>query len=353
MAVRQRTLQIRQFIIENVVAHPSEIARVTAKHFQMTPQSARNHINSLVDENVLEPHGKTRSRTYRLLTLAELRRVYETEGLMEDIPWTQDFKPLLVGARENVVNIVGIAFTEMLNNVIDHSESEEAAVDMVYTAATITVTIVDTGVGIFRKVKEEKNLPDERHAILELEKGRLTTSPDHHSGFGIYFASRMVDIFSMASGDLFFLHFQPNSDWLIEVDRESRQGTFVEFTIATNQKRTATEVYDEYCPMTDDGESVFSRTHVPLSLAKYGSEQLISRSQAKRVLSRFTEFDEVLLDFKGIEFIGQGFADEIFRVFPREHPEIKLHAINTSDKVSSLIRLAMRQRQEQQLKLFK
>ena len=125
-------------------------------------------------------------------------------GLWRTSPWTQDFKPLLKGARENVVDIVGIAFTEMLNNAIDHSESEETVVKMVYTAAMITVRILDGGVGVFRKVKEEKNLIDERHAILELAKGRLTTAPEHHSGMGIYFTSRMVDIFSMASGDLFF-----------------------------------------------------------------------------------------------------------------------------------------------------
>ena len=127
----------------------------------------------------------------------------------------------------------------------------------------------------------------------------------------------------------------------------------MEFTIATNQERTARQVYDEYCPENDEGENAFSKTHVPLSLAKYGSEQLISRSQAKRVLSRFTEFTEVLLDFKGIEFVGQGFADEIFRVFPREHPKTKLHVINTTDQVAALIRLAVRHRQEQeQLTMF-
>lgn len=353
MAIRQKTLQIRQFITDFVTDNPIEITRVTAEKFGITPQAVRNHLKALVDEGVLERKGKTRAQSYTLKPIAKLEKVYQTDGLMEDIPWAQDFQPLIETAPRNVVNIIGITFTEMLNNVIDHSESETAYVEMVYTAATITIRILDRGVGIFRKIKHEKHLIDERHAILELEKGRLTTSPDDHTGYGIFFASRMVDIFSMRSGALFFTHFQPDSDWLIEVDQEPLDGTFVEFTIATSQTRTATEVYDRYCPEGDDGENSFSRTHVPLSLAKYGNEQLVSRSQAKRVLARFNEFKEVLLDFSGVDMVGQAFADQIFRVFVNENPSIKLHAINANPTVSAMIRRAMETRhQQRQLKLF-
>jgi len=353
MAVRQRTLQIRQFIIDSVGDSPKDIARVTAKHFGITAQSARNHLTALVDQGVLEPPGKTRAREYKLKAISKLDKVYQTDGLMEDIPWMQDFKPLVDTAPSNVVTIVGLAFTEMLNNAIDHSGSGDVFVTLVYTAATITCRISDSGVGIFKKVKQEKGLIDERHAILELEKGRLTTSPENHTGFGIYFTSRMVDIFSMGSGSLFFMHFQRDSDWLIEVDHESFNGTFVEFTIAINQTRTATEVYDMYCPADEDGLTTFSTTHVPLSLAKYGSEQLVSRSQAKRVLVRFDEFKEVLLDFSGVDMVGQGFADQIFRVFANENPSIKLRAINANEAVSKMIRLAVENRDKQrQLPLF-
>ena len=67
---------------------------------------------------------------------------------------------------------------------------------------------------------------------------------------------------------------------------------------------------------------------------------LISRSQAKRVLSRFDHFQEVLLDFKGVNSIGQAFADEIFRVFKRSHPEVRVIAINISPDIARMIRRA-------------
>ena len=64
-------------------------------------------------------------------------------------------------------------------------------------------------------------------------------------------------------------------------------------------------------------------THIPLRLAEYGEDNLVSRSQAKRVLARVDRFEEVILDYSGIRAVGQAFADEIFRVFaagPARYP---------------------------------
>ena len=72
--------------------------------------------------------------------------------------------------------------------------------------------------------------------------------------------------------------------------------------------------------------------------AKYEREQLLSRSQARRVLARFERFSEIMLDFRGVTIIGQAFADEIFRVFRREHPEIEILAVNTSNDIRQMIR---------------
>jgi len=44
-----------------------------------------------------------------------------------------------------------------------------------------------------------------------------------------------------------------------------------------------------------------------------------------------------LLDFSGVEMIGQAFADQIFRVFRNEHPDINLVRINTNDDVEKMV----------------
>lgn len=108
----------------------------------------------------------------------------------------------------------------------------------------------------------------------------------------------------------------------------------ITMSISTNANWTTREIYDRY----QNEDIGFRKTHVPVKLGKYPGEQLVSRSQAKRVLSRFEKFSEVLLDFDGVPEIGQPFADEIFRVFKNSHPGVNVIAIRTSAAVASMIR---------------
>jgi len=68
---------------------------------------------------------------------------------------------------------------------------------------------------------------------------------------------------------------------------------------------------------------------------------LVSRSQARRVLSGLELFKEVILDFKDIEYIGQAFADEIFRVFPGMYPDTVITAQNANEEVKNMINRAI------------
>jgi anti-anti-sigma regulatory factor len=68
---------------------------------------------------------------------------------------------------------------------------------------------------------------------------------------------------------------------------------------------------------------------------------LVSRSQAKRLLSRIDRFKTVILDFKGVDSIGQAFADEIFRVFAMKNKDINLLHVNASREVEQMIMRAL------------
>jgi hypothetical protein len=201
----------------------------------------------------------------------------------------------------------------------------------------IDMSILDRGVGIFEKIQKDFKLPDPRSALLELSKGRLTSDTTRHSGEGIFFTSRMFDEFSIRSGYLYYSRLRKDdSDWLIETeDRPVYEiGTGIHMRISTDANWTMREVFDRY---QNDGVG-FRKTHVPVKLGKYPGELLVSRSQAKRVLARFDQFSEVLLDFHGVEQIGQAFADEIFRVFRNSHPQVQVLAIRANDQVERTIR---------------
>jgi hypothetical protein len=101
-----------------------------------------------------------------------------------------------------------------------------------------------------------------------------------------------------------------------------------------NTERTLKDVFDQY----SSGDNYdFSKTVVPLRLAKFGEEKLISRSQAKRALARVDRFQAVVFDFAGIEMIGQAFADEIFRVWARAHEDVQCTVIDASPAVRKMI----------------
>ena len=75
-----------------------------------------------------------------------------------------------------------------------------------------------------------------------------------------------------------------------------------------------------------------------MSLARLGQENLLSRSQAKRLIARFEHFRRVELDFTDVPEIGQAFADELFRVFPAAHPDIELVPLNAKPVVQAMVR---------------
>ena len=199
------------------------------------------------------------------------------------------------------------------------------------------MAVIDFGVGIFNKIQKTFKLNDPRDAILELTKGKLTTDPQRHTGEGIFFTSRMFDRFSILSEKLYFAHRAEGDDWLLE-DEKPIVGTLVEMIIDPLSTRTVQTVFNKFSSSKDDFG--FFKTHVPVRLARYGNENLVSRSQAKRLLSRFERFGEIILDFKGVSTIGQAFADEIFRVFRQDHPDINIYPINISSQIKRMINRA-------------
>ena len=337
--VRARGEGIRRFILENVEKHPADISRKTAEHFRITRQAVNKHLQKLSAEHALSESGQTRSRSYRLSPILESRKDYPIiPGLAEDVVWTGDIQPVLGEQPENVLDIWRYCFTEMFNNAIDHSGGTTIHVHILRTAIDTEMSISDNGVGIFKKIQDALGLLDERHAILELCKGKLTTDPAKHTGEGIFFTSRMVDSFDILSGGVYLTHtFGNEEDWIMERDR-FKSGTTIFLRLSNHTSRTLKKIYDHYAPGSDDYG--FNKTVVPVKLAQYGNDKLISRSQAKRLLARVELFKIVMFDFSDVPTIGQAFADEIFRVFAKVHPDIQLHAIHTSSEVKRMIERA-------------
>lgn len=335
---KKRGNEIMTFLLEQVPHHSKDIVRVACDKFGITRQAVSRYMSELEETGKISSTGKTNQRQYGLRVLCKELFTYDLSGLEEDVVWRGRIDPLLSDLPENTLSVWQYCISEMINNAIDHSGGSKLIVSLEKTAAYTELHVYDDGIGIFRKIKEACHLEDERHAVLELAKGKLTTDPARHTGEGIFFTSRMLDNFRILSGGVFFTHEHgEDEDWILEHDNPS-SGTSVLMKLANYTPRTTKEIFDEFA--SDEHDYGFTKTVVPVRLARHGAEQLVSRSQAKRLLARIDRFSIVIFDFKAVETIGQAFADEIFRVFERSHPNIKLVAINTSKSVDQMINRA-------------
>jgi DNA-binding Lrp family transcriptional regulator len=336
---RKRSPSVDEALLASVEAHPRDLTRTVAEQIGVSRQTVAGRVRNLVEEGYLARSGTTRPTYVRGVRREGMFR-HALKGLAEDQVWSDEVAPLLRGMPANLVDIAHHGLTEMVNNAIDHSEGRHLQVMARRDAERLSLWVVDDGIGIFRKIARALALPDERLALLELSKGKFTTDPRRHTGEGVFFTSRMFDNFQIVSGDLVFDHDDVEEDDLlydVEVPR-APHGTTVFMTVSLSSARTAKQVFDEYSSGPDDYD--FAKTVVPVRLAKVGDENLVSRSQAKRLMQRVDKFRCVVLDFDGVGMIGPAFADEVFRVFANAHPHVELGVMRAVPEVQQMIRRA-------------
>lgn len=328
------TPELRRSILAAIAQDGCNVAARLAEQHGVSRQSASAWLSKLKQEGGITSIGVGRGVRYHLATLAQVRQVYPRAGLSEDRVWREAIAPALDDLPAKVRDIWHYAVTEMVNNAIDHSASERVTVELLRDALNTTVYIADEGEGIFVKIQRALNLYDPREAILELAKGKLTTDPDHHTGEGIFFSSKVMDAFDIRSGTLHFMHDEWEADVLLERPANA-PGTLVLMRLAHDSERTLQEVFDQFAAPE---EYTFAKTIVPVRLAQHEGEMLVSRSQAKRLTMRFERFQTVVLDFAGVEEIGQAFADEVFRVFHQAHPATALLPIHMTPAVEKMFK---------------
>jgi hypothetical protein len=326
--VRKRGEEIRDFILTNITENRN-IAAITAEQFEISLPAVYKHIDRLILEKQI-----TKKAGRYILQSKQYKYFYRNgRTLSEDAVWEQDIKKHFAGVPRNILHIWIYGFLEIFNNAIEHSKGKNIRVVINENSVFTALSVSDDGIGIFKNIKAKYNLTDEKDALLELAKGKRTTDKSRHSGQGIFFSSKAFDEFVIISDGITF-----NSDSekpQQKIDR-SKCSTYVFMLLANNSGKILKDVFDKF---STEVPGDFDKTIVPVCLAN--SSDLVSRSQARRVLSGLELFREVILDFKDIEYIGQAFADEIFRVFPNMNPNTFITAQNANADVQNMINRAI------------
>lgn len=319
------------WITPAVIAHGDDLVAHVMQRLDVSRRRARKLINLLVEARWLEMDGMRRRPVYRPGTLRQVVRQYALDGLAEDRPWAADFAPCL-SLKPNVARLAQHAFTELLNNAIDHSGGSAVTVSVRQTGMHLQMLVSDDGCGLFQRIEQAWRIDDPQLAMLELGKGKLTTQPDRHLGQGLFYVARAADIFDLHANRHAFQRRPGRSGWF-DVRAVDRQGTSVYVAIALDSTRTLDQVLRSHA---DDGYG-FDHTEVSLRLLTGPNTWLESRAQARRVTARLSSFRRAHLDFSGIDEIGPAFADELFRVYARAHPDVKLVPEAASPRVAAMI----------------
>ncbi len=332
--------RILDFVKKRGVIRAADVVRLTG----ISRQGAAKHLRELSAAKKLLKEGSTRNSRYlpfdpRKAALSKSPSVtftYQLRGLEEDRVFerVRHQAKLRKKLSPAAFKIVQYAFTEMLNNAIDHSRAAKVKIELRFADGALTFIVSDRGIGAFESVRKKFGMKNIFEAAEHLLKGRQTTDPEHHSGQGIFFTSRIADHFTLDSGRLRLDVNNLLGDVSL-LDIKSVRGTQVSFSIRQKSRKDLKALFDAYT----DGEMAFDRTEVRVRLSRKTGEY-ISRSEARRLLFGLEKFKRVVLDFDQVPGIGQGFADEIFRVFARKNPQIRIETAGMSPSVAFLVNRA-------------
>lgn len=309
-----------------------------ARALGISRQAAHARLKALVVSGRIVREGAARATRYRLPTAERWERRFPLAGLAEDRVLQQMVAEdatvgRLTGEAEALVAYV---VTELVNNAIDHSSGNRVRVSAEQRGTLLLLEIEDDGVGVFAHVRDALGLPSELASVQELSKGKTTTAPEHHTGEGIFFTSKAVDLFYLASGTLAWIVDNRREDMAVTVVEPPRVGTLARLEIDLADIRSLAALFDEYTQ-----EYEFAKTRTVVRLFAIGV-RFVSRSEAKRLLHGLDRFREVVLDFRGVEGVGQGFADEVFRVWAGAHPAVSLEPENMNEAVAFMVERSRR-----------
>ncbi|MEA3224244.1 MAG: DUF4325 domain-containing protein [Thermodesulfobacteriota bacterium] len=330
----------KEKILKYLEGKESVTGKALSEFLGISRQAVNKHLKELIKNGRVVKEGATKGVVYKssaakrgVRPVRRLRKTYHLSGLEEhevfrELASLLNFKSLL---SKSALDIVRYAFTEILNNAVEHSKSSTCYIDVSLDQYRFHFRIRDFGIGIFHSIFTKFSLPDENAAVGDLIKGKTTTMREKHTGEGVFFTSKSADIVSFRSHKINLIFDNLKRDVFVE-ERKSIKGTGVDFSISRRSRKRLDKVFAQFAP--EEFEYKFEKTFV---LVKLFQKDYVSRSEAKRLLSGLDKFREIILDFKGVKSIGQGFADELFRVFMNAHPDITIKAENLSPSLKPVI----------------
>lgn len=320
---------IESLLLESRAFQVGELGRRTG----FSRQALNAHLRRALSEGLLVREGGGRSTRYRRAGGERFEATRPTAGLREEELWFE-LRAFLVERLpergEATDAVLAYVVTELVNNAIDHSQAAEVTLTATLAGATVELVVADAGRGAFETVRSRLGLESHLHALQSISKGKVTTDPERHTGEGLFFSSKAMDTFELAANGLVWLVDNRIDDQAI-LQRETPPGTRVTARLQSPVDQPLEALFERYTT-----DLAFDRSRAVVRLFEYG-RRFVSRSEAKRLAEGLERFREVELDFSRVEGVGQGFADELLRVWANAHPGTRLVPTRMNDAVAFMV----------------
>ncbi len=333
--------EIKNYLLRKIDEDDPALISKVADSFGISATSVKRYLDAELSEGHIYC-DKERGCGYGLKSVKK-SFVYDIDKLSENEDGIvyEDILPIL-NVNENAGRIWRYTLPEIFNNAIEHSRGHKVKVNAELNYLYSRICITDDGIGIFRNIlgmmkKQGYVDPKYSDAVMELYKGKFTSMPERHTGEGIFFTMRLLDKLAIVSeGTLLRSGYSEEASYirshlLAYANKLFGKGTVVIMQIENETKRDASEVFNTYADV-DEG---FIVTRIPVFEACLDRDP-VARSQARRMCARLDSFKEAVLDFDKVEIMGQGFADEVFRVYAGSHPTVTLKPVNMNADVQRM-----------------
>lgn len=329
--------KVKNYILRLIKNGRKDYVKATIESFNISKSSVYNYVKQMETDGLIE-----KAEGGYLLRTSFYHYTFINDGTLGEDSVYRQFISQHIPSKKNVNSIWNYAFTEMMNNAIEHSEAESILVGIFQNHLDTQILIRDNGIGIFKKI--QKFMKENKNETISLQEcvsllfaGKFTTAQQYHTGEGIFFTSHIMDEFVIYSDDNFFTRNNFASSQIEDSNLHSfmhmDKGTIVRMTLNNNSKKVLSEVFNTFAPV-DEG---FIKTNIPIAHMFSGGNP-VSRSEARRLLESISVFTDINLDFSGVEEIGQGFAHELFVLGKQKYPHIHLRTTNTCKTVENMIK---------------
>ena len=168
--------RIVRYILEQIDKDVPDLYKKIIETFSVSDTTIRRYIRKLEESSLISKNDKKKCR-YSLIFNEQMCHL-ENCDLEEDTIYRNYVHPLVKDLPENIRHIWLYAFTEMMNNAIEHSNAKDIYIRVSYNALYTEIDILDNGIGIFNNIISYiKNVKDVEitveEAMTELFVGKL------------------------------------------------------------------------------------------------------------------------------------------------------------------------------------